>query len=162
MAVIFKVQFSNTLLHYAQNSSLGTEIAIRQQAITWTIDSHLHHHMASLCHNELHSLSALIKLVLLNSLRPNDAIWRHRSQPTLAQVIAWCLMAASHYLNQCWLPIREVIWHSPEKKAIPQRIISLNIDLLNLLQHLPGANELTDRVKLTLLVKKPQHSHRTM
>ena len=25
-----------------------------------------------------------------------------------------CLTAPSHYLNQCWLPISEVLWHSPE------------------------------------------------
>ena len=38
-----------------------------------------------------------------NSLRPSDAIWRHRSGSTLAQVMACCLTAPSHYLNQCWL-----------------------------------------------------------
>ena len=30
----------------------------------------------------------------------------------LAQVMACCLTAPSHYLNQCWL-ISEVLWHSP-------------------------------------------------
>ena len=50
----------------------------------------------------------------INSLRPSDAIWLHRSRSTLAQVMAWCLMAPSHYLNQCWLIINEVMWHSPE------------------------------------------------
>ena len=40
-----------------------------------------------------------------NSLWPNDAIWRHRSGSTLAQVMAYCLAAPSHYLNQCWLII---------------------------------------------------------
>ena len=41
-------------------------------------------------------------------LWPNDAIWRHRSVSTLAQVMACCLMAPSHYLNPCWLSIGEV------------------------------------------------------
>ena len=36
-------------------------------------------------------------------LWPSDAIWRQRSGSTLAQVVAWCLTAPSHYLNQCWL-----------------------------------------------------------
>ena len=36
-----------------------------------------------------------------NSLWPNDAIWRQRSGSTLAQVMACCLTATSHYLNQC-------------------------------------------------------------
>ena len=50
----------------------------------------------------------------VNSLWPSDAIWRHRSMSTLAQVMACCLTAPSHYLNQCWLMIREVLWHSPD------------------------------------------------
>ena len=46
--------------------------------------------------------------VILNSLWPNDAIWRHGSASTLAQVMACCLMAPSHYLNQCWLIISKI------------------------------------------------------
>ena len=42
------------------------------------------------------------------SLWPSDAIWRHRSGSTLAQVMACCLTAPSHYLNQYWLIIRKV------------------------------------------------------
>ena len=45
---------------------------------------------------------------------PSDAIWRHRSGSTLAQVMACCLTAPSHYLNQCWLIISKVHWHSSE------------------------------------------------
>ena len=44
----------------------------------------------------------------------SDAIWRHRSGSTLAQVMACCLMAPSHYLNQCWLNIYVALWHSAE------------------------------------------------
>ena len=51
-------------------------------------------------------------------LWPSDAIWRHRSGSTLAQVMACCLMALSHYLNQCWLTISKVPWHSPEGISI--------------------------------------------
>ena len=40
---------------------------------------------------------------VISSLRPSDAIWWHRSGSTLAQVMACCLTAPSHYLNQCWL-----------------------------------------------------------
>ena len=46
----------------------------------------------------------------INSLWPSDAIWRQRSGSTLAQVLACCLMAPSHYLNQCCLLIKEVLW----------------------------------------------------
>ena len=44
----------------------------------------------------------------VNSLRPREAIWWHRSGSTLAQVMACCLTAPSHYLNQCWLIISKV------------------------------------------------------
>ena len=43
-----------------------------------------------------------------------DAIWPHRSGSTLAQVMACCLTAPSHYLNQCWLVISKVQWESPQ------------------------------------------------
>ena len=39
----------------------------------------------------------------LNSLWPCDVIWRKGSRSTMAQVMACCLTAPSHYLNQCWL-----------------------------------------------------------
>ena len=45
----------------------------------------------------------------VNSLGPGDAIWRQRSGSTLAQAMACCLTAPSHYLNQCWLIISGVI-----------------------------------------------------
>ena len=50
--------------------------------------------------------------VCINSLRPSDTTWRQRSGSTLAQVMACCLTAPSHYLNQCWVIISEVQWHS--------------------------------------------------
>ena len=43
-----------------------------------------------------------------------DAIWRQRSGSSLTQVMACCLMAPSHYLNQCWLITSMVQWHSYE------------------------------------------------
>ena len=43
-----------------------------------------------------------------------DAIWRHRSGSPLVQVMACCLTAPSHYLNQCWFTISKVHWHSFE------------------------------------------------
>ena len=49
----------------------------------------------------------------INSFWPSDTLWQHRSG-SLAQVIAYCLMAPSHYLNQCWLLFSEVLNHSPK------------------------------------------------
>ena len=48
----------------------------------------------------------------INSLWPRDAIWRQMSGSTLAQVMACCLTAPSHYLIRCWLIISEVLLHS--------------------------------------------------
>ena len=44
----------------------------------------------------------------INSLRPSDAMWRLWSWTTLAHVMACCLTAPSHYLNQFWLITRGV------------------------------------------------------
>ena len=41
----------------------------------------------------------------VNSFWPSDTKWRHRYWSTLAQVMACCLTAPSHYLNQYWLII---------------------------------------------------------
>ena len=42
-------------------------------------------------------------ITCLNSLEPSDAMWWQKTGSTLAQVMACCLTASSHYLNQCWL-----------------------------------------------------------
>ena len=60
-------------------------------------------------------------------------------------------MAPSHYLIQCWFIISEVLWHSPECKftASAQATIlhnELKIILLELLQHLPGVSESSQRL----------------
>ena len=44
----------------------------------------------------------------------SDVIWWHRSGSALAQVMACCLMAPNHYLNQCLFIIGKVQWHSSE------------------------------------------------
>ena len=60
------------------------------------------------------SQSLVDQICHIKSLWPNDAIWWQRSGSTLAQVMACCLTAPSHYLNQCWLTISKVHWHSFE------------------------------------------------
>ena len=59
-------------------------------------------------------------VISINSLWPGDVIWRQRSKSTLAQVMTCCLTAPSHYRNQCWLMIREVLWRSPDSDLTPQ------------------------------------------
>ena len=81
------------------------------------------------------------------SLWPTYAIWRHKSGSTLVQVMACCLMAPSHYLNQRWLIISKVC--GIHMRAISQKIpqpsitkISLKITYLKFYSTLPGANKL--------------------
>ena len=50
----------------------------------------------------------------LNSLWPGDTMWPYRTGSKLAQVMAYNLMAPSHYLNQGWLIDREIHGQSPE------------------------------------------------
>ena len=56
--------------------------------------------------------------ISINSLGPSEAIWQWRSWSTLVQVMACCLTAPSHCLNQCWLIISKVLWHSSEDIVI--------------------------------------------
>ena len=75
--------------------------------------------------------------IRFSTLRPSDVIWRQGSGSPLAQVMAWCLTAPSHYLNQWWLISSKVEWHSSKSKFISK------IKYLRCHSNLPGANELT-------------------
>ena len=48
------------------------------------------------------------------SLQPSDTIWQQRPWTKLALVRAYCLMAPSHCLSQCWQISSGVLWHSPK------------------------------------------------
>ena len=63
---------------------------------------------------ETHKFGTLpiYQLKCFNSLWPSHSIWRQGSRSTLVQVMACWLTAPSHYLNQCWLIISKVLWHS--------------------------------------------------
>ena len=49
---------------------------------------------------------------MFNSLWPRDATSWTRFESKLAQVMACCLTAPSHYQNQCWLITTKDQWHS--------------------------------------------------
>ena len=44
--------------------------------------------------------------ICFNSLWPSDSMSHYRTWSALVQAMAWCLMAPSHYLNQCWPSVR--------------------------------------------------------
>ena len=79
-------------------------------------------------------------------MRLSEAIRRHRSGSTLAQVMACCLTAPSHYLNQSWLIINGIQWHTFDSKftEITQpSITKINFKVTHVKFHsnLPEANE---------------------
>ena len=55
-------------------------------------------------------------LQCIHSVWHSDVICLHRSGSALAQVMALCLLAQSHYLNECWPIISEVLWHTLKSK----------------------------------------------
>ena len=84
---------------------------------------------------------------IIDSLWPIDTIWQHRSGSQLAQVMACCLMAPNHYLNQCWLNISCI-----HPRAISQKMckicwqkFSFKIWVLKIIMHLPGDSESNTR-----------------
>ena len=72
----------------------------------------IHFHSRKCIWNVVCKMAAVLYRV--KSLWPGDAIWRHGTRSTLAQVMTCCLTAPSHYLDQCWLVIVEVPWHSSQ------------------------------------------------
>ena len=105
---------------------------IRWQAITWTNAAQLligpsgtnlksnsnQNEIIFVQENEYKNIRKmtviLLQLQYVNSPWSHDAIWQHRSGSTMGQEMAWCQTAPSHYLNQCWPPISEVLSQLPE------------------------------------------------
>ena len=119
---IFPISFNVTSLALWQPYIRADAMFAPSQWETVSLCNDVSHWLgASLAINDCHSaseatltdLSTLI-ICTVNSLRPSDSIWRQWSWTTLAQVMACCLMAPSHYLNQCWLTISKVLWQLPE------------------------------------------------
>ena len=73
----------------------------------------IQHYERCLSHLRVHNVSQCVMAMhTVDSLWPSDAIWLQRSELTLAQVMACCLTAPSHYLNQSWLISKGVLCHS--------------------------------------------------
>ena len=78
-------------------------------------------HYLSQCWPRSMSPNGVTRPQWVNWLLPSDTIWHHRTWSTLVQVMACCLMAPSHYLNQCWLITNGSLWYSP--RVVPQEMI---------------------------------------
>ena len=104
------------------------------------------------------------------------------SESTLAQVMAWCHQATSHYLSQCWLRFvipngiwrhQAITWTNVDlssvrssdihlrasSQEIPQPSITeiiRKIKYLKFHSNFPGANELIHKMSLKILLSKLQ------
>ena len=84
-------------------------------------------------------------LCSIYSLRPTDAIWRHRSGSTLAQVIAWWHQAITwtnvnlSSVRSSGIHLRAISWEIPQPLFTK---VGLKITYLKLIWNLPGANDL--------------------
>ena len=86
-------------LKFVPMSSIDNRAALVQvMAWRWTGDKPLPEPM----------MTHFTDTYMRHSLGPSDVIWRQKTGSTLAQVMACCLTAPSHYLNQCWLIISKV------------------------------------------------------
>ena len=97
--------------HYLSQCSLIVNCTLRNK-IQWNSNCILFHSRKYIWKCRLQNGIHFVPGRWINSLWPSDTIWWQISGSTLAQVMACCLMAPSHYLNQCWLIISEVQWHS--------------------------------------------------
>ena len=123
--------------------------AVRQQAIT--------RNETMLTQIDVVILHHKVTTQWVNSLWPSDIIRRQGTESTLAQVMACCLTASSHYLNHSWLIISKVLWHSSEgiimrRSKIPISKTRLKITFLEYHSDLPGANELTLMAIATIIL----------
>ena len=109
---IWSCGFSNT------NTNTNTDICVFKYKYKYVFDP-----SPGISYVACESLSCLIFFggerlryiffsLIFNSLWPSDAMKWQRTESTLAQVMACCLTAPSHSLNQCWLIISKVLWHS--------------------------------------------------
>ena len=86
------------------------------------------------------------------SLWPSDARWRHRSESTLAWVMACCLTTQSHFLTHCWLIIKWIMLHSLKgsftgnAQEFCSWYVFENWANLILQANLAGTNELTTKL----------------
>ena len=91
--------------------------------------------------------SSLCPRHLIDSLWPIDATWKYRTGSTLAQAIACCLTAPTHYLIQCcdWLIIKTILLYSSEihftKSSPIYSATFFGIALSKSQPHLPLINE---------------------
>ena len=83
------------------------------------------------CHENIFEIAIckiatiLFKPLCVNSLWPGDTIWWQRSDICSGNH-SGSLTAPSHYLNQCWLIMKDILWYS-SKSYITRGAYELNL-----------------------------------
>ena len=101
------------------------QYAPERQAISQNIDDNFYW-----CDNEIKDIILVIISANLNTLWPSNTIWWYRTGSTMAQAMARCLMAPSHYLKQCWLNDHEscfFLWHSSTPLEVLRNLVLRNL-----------------------------------
>ena len=94
--------------------SINTSEVVIQMIYAWPWLWPWPHYFMVICQKPDIDIEQNPNSIGFKSLGPSDVIWHWRSWSTLVQALACCLTAPSHYLNQCWLIIGKVLWHSSE------------------------------------------------
>ena len=100
-------------------STMGFPIPVRRHLYIelgpWSstrTDFNYLHHLSAEKLEDINIFSWSLKTIQhVNLLAPRKAIWHHWIWSTLVEVMACCLMASCHYLNQYWLTVDEILWH---------------------------------------------------
>ena len=95
---------------------------------------HIHVLILEITHHQIHKNIGLAhtfdtRCLLFNLLWHSAATWHWRSWSTLVQVMACCLTAPSHYLNQCWSVINGFLC-GPHQRSISQEVFKISIHIL--------------------------------
>ena len=130
MALLFhslKLRYTKGIFHFRRNLQIKLQPILHPLQFHYSSDPSLsylvrclnnwyvlHEILKTMCLLKSNQLKTIFMAQTLKKLWPCDAIWRHRSMSILAQVMACCLMPPSHYLDQCWLMVSEVLWQSPD------------------------------------------------
>ena len=105
-----------------------------------------------------HTVSYEICARWFNWLWLSDAIWRQRSGPKSVQVMACCLAAPSHYLNQCQLTTQGVYGIHMIAQEVPMNLIRnmcSEITFWKLQPHLTGVMQWVLTPKMSRYITRP-------
>ena len=84
-----------------------TSCTVSDFPCTWCVQNHICTHNRESCMNDVlitgQHVSWGSHSCDVNSLWPDDILWCPWSHSSLFQIMAWCLIAPSHYLKQWWL-----------------------------------------------------------